>query len=243
MAPLLDAPPSRVVGRGAELAAIREFVIGIPAGPCTLLVEGAVGIGKTTLWRAGLRAARGLSYDVLYCRPAELESRLAFAAIIDMFAELDEAVLKSLPATQQHALEVAVLRREASADAPVQPRDTAVAALGAIRMLARSAPVLIAIDDAQWLDAPSARVVAYAVRRLEHERIGLLMTRREGTTSPFRPEQLRPEEEIVRLEIPPLTLAALHLWGLKTRLALRKISICRRNASFDTHAAGTRTAD
>jgi hypothetical protein len=202
-----------VVGRGAELAAIREFVIGIPAGPCTLLVEGAVGIGKTTLWRAGLRAAQGLS------------------------------LLKSLPAPQQHALEVAVLRREASADAPVQPRDTAVAALGAIRMLARSAPVLIAIDDAQWLDAPSARVVAYAVRRLEHERIGLLMTRREGTTSPFRPEQLRPEEEIVRLEIPPLTLAALHLWGVKIRLALRKISICRRNASFDTHAAGTRTAD
>jgi hypothetical protein len=45
-----------VVGREAELATIREFVAGIAAGPRSLLLEGAVGIGKTTLWRAGLRA-------------------------------------------------------------------------------------------------------------------------------------------------------------------------------------------
>ena len=51
MSPVLDAPPAKVVGREAELATIREFVAGIAAGPCSLLLDGPVGIGKTTLYR------------------------------------------------------------------------------------------------------------------------------------------------------------------------------------------------
>src|SRR5438445_611334 len=210
MSPVLDRPRAGMIGREAELATIREFVAGISAGPCSLLLEGAVGIGKTTLWRAGVRAAQELSHKILFCRPAELESRLAFGAIIDLFASIDDAVLTSLPAPQRHALEVALLRCETSPDDRVQPHEAAVGALGAIRTLARSSPVLIAIDDVQWLDAASTRVVAYALRRLRDEPVGLLAARRDGTQAPFRLEQLRPEEEIERLEIPPLTLGALH---------------------------------
>jgi len=210
MSPVFDAPPARVVGRETELATIREFVAGIAAGPRDLLLKGAVGIGKTTLWRAGLRAARECACVVLSCRAAELESRLAFGAVMDLFAAVDETVLKSLPAPQQHALEVALLRRETGIEDRVQPREAAVGALGAIRALARSSSVLIAIDDVQWLDAPSARVVAYVLRRLENEPVGLLVTWRDETQPPFRLEQLRPEEEITLLEIPPLTLGALH---------------------------------
>ena len=210
MVSMLDVRPSRVIGRESELATIRDFVVGIPVSPRSLLLEGAAGIGKTTLWREGLRAAQGHSYHVLSCRPAELESGLAFGAVIDLLADVDVAVLESLPAPQQHALEVALLRRETSPDAAVQPREAAVGALGVIRTIAHTSPVLIAIDDVQWLDAPSARVVAYALRRLADEPVGLLATHREGTESPFSVEQLRPEEEITRLEIPPLTLGALH---------------------------------
>ena len=210
MVPVVDAPSSGLVGREAELVTIRDFVAAIRAGPRCLILEGAVGIGKTTLWRAGLRAAQDCSYRVLSCRAAELESRLAFAAVIDLFAGADEAAIDSLPGPQRHALEVALLRRETSPDAAVQPREASVGALGVMRALARSGPVLIAIDDVQWLDAPSARVIAYALRRLADEPIGLLATHREGTKSPFRLEQLRAEEEITRLEIPPLTLGALH---------------------------------
>src|SRR5207253_6810403 len=81
MSPVLDPPRAGVVGREAELTTIREFVAGISAGPCSLLLEGAVGIGKTTLWRAGVRAAQECSYRVLSCRPrseehtSELQSR------------------------------------------------------------------------------------------------------------------------------------------------------------------------
>src|SRR5438270_79049 len=102
MSPVLDPPRAGVVGREAELTTIREFVAGISAGPCSLLLEGAVGIGKTTLWRAGVRAAQECSYRVLSCRPAALESRLAFAALIDMFADVDAAVLRSLPGPPSH---------------------------------------------------------------------------------------------------------------------------------------------
>ena len=210
MASVSDVPSWRVIGRARELATIGDFVAGIRAGPRSLVLEGAVGIGKTTLWQTGVRMAQEHSLHVLSSRPAELESRLAFGAAIDLLAGVDETVLESLPAPQRQALEVALLRREASPDAAVQPREAAVAALGSIRTLARSAPVLIAIDDVQWLDAPSARVVAYAIRRLQDERVGLLVTQRAGTKSPLGLEQLRPEEEITSLEIPPLTLGALH---------------------------------
>jgi DNA-binding CsgD family transcriptional regulator len=210
MASVVKATSPKVVGLEHELTTIRDFVAAIAAGPRSLTLEGTVGIGKTTLWRAGLRMAQESSVRVLLCRPAELESRLAFGAFIDLFADVDDDLLASLPAPQQHALEVALLRRETSADDRVQPREAAVGALATIRALARSSPVLIAIDDVQWLDAPSARIVAYALRRLEDERVGVLIARREETQPPFRLDQLRPEEEIIRLEIPPLTLGALH---------------------------------
>src|SRR5437588_1266641 len=210
MTSILDVRPSRVIGRESELQTIRDFVAAVAAGPRGLLLEGAAGIGKTVLWRAAVQAAGEHAYHVLCCRPAELESRLAYGGVIDLLADVGDTVLASLPAPQQHALEVALLRRETSADAPAQPRDVSVAVLGAIRTLARSSPVLIAIDDVQWLDAPSVRVVAYVVRRVRDERVGLLVTLRDGTTSPLRLDQLRPDQEITRLEVPPLTLAALH---------------------------------
>jgi DNA replication protein DnaC len=80
MASALEAPAARVIGRESELARIRDFIERIGTGPVSLLLHGAVGIGKTTLWRAGLDAAVERSYRVLSCRPAEVESRLAFGA-------------------------------------------------------------------------------------------------------------------------------------------------------------------
>src|SRR5881628_141542 len=97
MASVLSVSPWSVIGRERELSTIRDFGAGIPTGPRSLLLEGAVGIGKTTLWRAGLLAAQEHSYHVLSCRPSELESRLAFGAAIDLLAGVDDAVFESLP--------------------------------------------------------------------------------------------------------------------------------------------------
>ena len=76
-----------VVGREHELAVLRSFVEA-RRGPAALVLEGDAGIGKTTLWEAGLAIARAADQRVLRCRPAAAESQLSFAAVADLLAEM-----------------------------------------------------------------------------------------------------------------------------------------------------------
>ena len=64
MAQILDAPEFAVIGRKSELATIRGFVASIPAGPRSLVLEGAAGIGKTTLWLEAAAMAQRAGYRV-----------------------------------------------------------------------------------------------------------------------------------------------------------------------------------
>ena len=85
---------------------------------------------------------------------------------------------------------------------PRAKRDVSVAVLAALRELARRAPVVLAIDDVQWLDGATAKVLAYALRRLENEPVGVLASCRSGDTSPFELDS--------RIELQGLSLGALH---------------------------------
>jgi DNA-binding NtrC family response regulator len=67
----MHADTHPIVGRSAELQQVDELVDAIAAGPVALLLEGALGIGKTTLWRHGCDLAARRSYHVLSCRPVE----------------------------------------------------------------------------------------------------------------------------------------------------------------------------
>ena len=149
-------PVHGILGRDAELAEVQSFVGSAPGGPSALLLEGTAGIGKTTLWRAGVSTARARGHRVLSCRAAEAEARLSYAALGDLF----DFELPDLPAPQRRALDAALLREEVEG-APPDQRAVSLASLGVLRALAASAPVIIAIDDVQWLDAPSARVLAF----------------------------------------------------------------------------------
>jgi hypothetical protein len=73
-----------VLGRERELAALDRF-LEEPGGTTVLLLEGDAGIGKTTLWLAGLGHARRRGLRVLKCRPAEAEAQLSFAGLTDLF--------------------------------------------------------------------------------------------------------------------------------------------------------------
>jgi AAA ATPase domain len=73
----------RLVGREAELVALDRLLTSARAGPAALLLEGEAGIGKTTVWEAGLALGRAREYQVLSCRPAEAEARLAYAALAE----------------------------------------------------------------------------------------------------------------------------------------------------------------
>jgi predicted ATPase len=146
---------------------------------------------------------------VLSCRPAESEARLSFAALGDLLDGLLDRVLPRLPAPQRRALEVALLL-EAPVGSPSGQRAVCVAFLAVLRHLSESGPVVLAVDDLQWLDDPSARVVEFALRRLSGERVGLLASARDpgdGRPVPAAGTGL-PVERLTRLRVGPLAFGA-----------------------------------
>jgi hypothetical protein len=118
---------------------------------------------------------RGLTWC---CRAApESEAALSFAGLGDLLDGVLERVIAGLPPPQQNALQVALLLKDPAGHAPGH-RAVCAAFLAAIRALAADGPVVIAVDDLQWLDRPSAAVLDYALRRLRGEPVGLLASAR-----------------------------------------------------------------
>src|SRR5919198_2576897 len=153
-----------VIGRDRERASLREFLSGGDRAPSLMVLEGEPGIGKTFLWQEGVRLARERGYRVLLARPAESEVQLSFAALGDLLEDVSAEVMGLLPTLRRRALEAALLLGEAEGPPP-DPRAVALGVLGVLRLLAASDPVLLAVDDVQWLDKPSARALEFAIRR------------------------------------------------------------------------------
>jgi DNA-binding CsgD family transcriptional regulator len=202
--------PAVIVGRDEELGALRAFVASIAEGPAILVVEGEPGIGKTTLWRAAVAAAREAGIRVAQSSPAEAEAKLAFAALGDLLEGLAVEVVGDLPVPQQRALGAALLWEEVEGRSPDQ-RTVAVALLNVLRRLAGAGPVLVAVDDVQWLDSSSAAALAFAARRLRGEPIGLLLARRvTGERLALGLDRSVAEGRQHRVEVGPISPAALH---------------------------------
>lgn len=70
-------PATQILGRETELASLGDFVTAAREDPVALLIDGDPGVGKTTIWQAGVEEARGQGFRVLACRPVESESKLA----------------------------------------------------------------------------------------------------------------------------------------------------------------------
>ena len=162
------------MGRDDELSVLDGFLT-TSGNPRALMLTGGTGIGKTVLWEAAVSIARQQGIRVLTTRGSSAEKQLSFAALIDFLDDVDLGELEALPSPQLHALEVALLRAEPERD-PFAPPAINVGFLNALRALAGREPLLVALDDVQWLDAASveARVFAsglYAVGlRFQHRR-------------------------------------------------------------------------
>jgi DNA-binding CsgD family transcriptional regulator len=196
-------------GRQPELAIISSFLDEVPTGPAALILAGETGIGKSALWLAAVAEARSRSYRVLSCRPNESEARLSFAALGDLLDGVVEEDLENLPPPQRSALEIALLRADAT-DSPLDQRAISSGFHGALVALAVAGPCLVAVDDAQWLDAPSARVLEFALRRLHDEPIGLIVTvpSSDLDSPPLGLGRARPDERLERLMVGPISLRA-----------------------------------
>lgn len=183
-----------LVGRETELEALERWLAS--SGPSLLEIEGEPGIGKTVLWEEGVRRAQEAGALVLVSRPVEIEAAVSYGALTALVEPALELANGAVPAPRRRALEVALRLR----DLPASSLDETAVALGAtsvIRAAARQRPVVVAVEDVQWLDASSRVALTYALRNLQPgDDARVLLTRRTGNDA--------------RLELggAPLTLAS-----------------------------------
>jgi DNA-binding CsgD family transcriptional regulator len=199
-----------LIGREDELAAIERLLADPVASPAALVLDGEAGIGKTTVWLEGLEIAAGHGFRVLSCRPAEAETSLPFAALGDLFEGALDDVLPVLPEAQRAPLETALLM---SASSKATDRlAVSRATLAVVRELARMQPLLVAVDDIQWLDAATASMLEFAARRLEGLPVRLLLARRSerDLPPPLALAQALPPSRLEVRRVGPLGLSALH---------------------------------
>jgi predicted ATPase len=158
-------PSFELVGRERELARAADFVARLAEAPGALLVRGEPGIGKTALWREAVAMAERDGVRVLVSRCAEAEMPIPLGAVSDLLDPAFEGFADDLAEPQRRALAAALGLETASGerlDRLALPR----ALVAAFRSLAATRPLLVAIDDVQWLDPASARVLSFAVRRV-----------------------------------------------------------------------------
>jgi DNA-binding CsgD family transcriptional regulator len=202
--------PIDVVGRSAELATIAAFCSAVDSWPAGLLLDGEAGIGKTTLWLTALQEARTNGYHVLSARAWQAESVLAYGAVADLLSGIDPALLSALPDVQRVAVD-RVLFRGSGVGPDTDQHVAAAALLSAIAALAAQAPVVVGIDDLQWLDSSSRAVIAFVARRLRG-RVALIATERTTSESAGTVPWLhlpRPEA-LTTVRMRPLSLGGLH---------------------------------
>jgi DNA-binding CsgD family transcriptional regulator len=201
-----------LIGRETERARLEKLLDTVESGPIACLLEGMAGIGKTTLWRDSVESARRRGYQVLETGPSEPDRVLAFSGLGDLFQGIPDGVLDAFPDPQAEALRSALFLSElpeGSGDLEALPR----AILRLLRQLAAESPIVIAIDDEQWLDPSSARVLAFALCRLRDEPILAIMARRSEPEGPLSAELDRRfgGRGLESISLEPLPIAATKL--------------------------------
>jgi DNA-binding NarL/FixJ family response regulator len=153
--------------RAAEWRRVREFAAAAAdrSQPAALVIAGEPGAGKSRLWRAAVALAAAAGCRVLRSEPSASEAESPFAGLSDLLAGALPAAAADVPARQREALEVALLMRPAG-DQPPAAHAIDHGVMSALSALVRAGPVLLAIDDAQWLDAGSRETLEYALRRV-----------------------------------------------------------------------------
>jgi DNA-binding CsgD family transcriptional regulator len=198
---------TKVFGREAEMAEIEAMLGETRRGFAAIVLEGAPGIGKTTVWRIGVEHAARTGCLILSCRAAPAEARLSFAALGDLLAPVELSTFEALPNPQRRALDAALLRTDHGGSAP-NPRTIGTGLVTLLSALSAERPVVIAMDDLQWVDLPSSRALEFALRRLVRHPVAVLATRRVGAEG-FG-TLLDVGERVRALRLGPLGLIALH---------------------------------
>ena len=196
----------QLVGREEELGAIVGLVDAHEDLPGAVVLSGEAGIGKTSLWLAGLDAAAAGGYRILSCRPSEAETGSSFVGLTDLLGNAVGEVLSELPPIQRRALDAALLLAES--ERYVDDRAVNAAFLGALRLLAGDSPLCLAVDDVQWLDSASVSALRSVLARLDHEPVAALLAVR-GHVPPWVRRAV-PEERLRTVTVGGLSVGAIY---------------------------------
>jgi DNA-binding CsgD family transcriptional regulator len=187
------AVPS-LIGRDVELAQIDRVVSGARSSSAALAVVGDAGLGKSALLAAATAHAGLVNTLVLHAVGVEAESELVFAGLHQLLRPVSD-LIERLPARQAAALRSAFGMGDAATP------DRFLIGLATLTLLAEAAeqqPVLVLVDDAHWFDQGSLDALAFAIRRLRAERIGVLVASRS------RELMIALGEQVALLELSPL---------------------------------------
>jgi DNA-binding CsgD family transcriptional regulator len=183
-----------LIGRHAEMARLDALVGNLHEGGGALVVSGEAGIGKSAMLGHVREQARTVGTTVLATEGAESEAELGFAGLQQLLSPILRAI-DLLPDAQRTALDAAF---GGATDVDPDPFRVAMAAFRLISDAADANPVVLIVDDAQWLDRPSLGVLTFIARRLDRVPIALIATVRTGSASPFENARL-PTVELGRL--------------------------------------------
>src|SRR5580765_7517411 len=160
-----------------------------------LVLRGSAGIGKTVLLDYAVQEASG--FEVLHYTAVETEAELPFAGMQALLGPL-LLRLPEIPEPQAHALRAALALEPSATTNRLAVYAGALSLLGAA---AERVPLLVVVDDAHWLDRPSAEALTFVARRLTAESLALLFAVREGEGADFG-------VALPTIEVEPLEVAA-----------------------------------
>jgi AAA ATPase domain len=151
------------VGREPACQLLDAFVASVSSGGAAGIVTGEAGIGKTALLH---RLTRRSEAPVRWLRGIEAEAVLPFAASADLLTPL-RPYFSAVPPSQQRALEVALALADG---APPGALAICAGALGVLAAAGDETPLLVFVDDFQWIDAESRQLLLFVAHRLTTER-------------------------------------------------------------------------
>jgi DNA-binding CsgD family transcriptional regulator len=194
--PLIDTN-RELIEREQECAVLDALVDRLRDGGGTVVVRGEAGIGKSALLQRVRLRAQAQGARPLVSVGVESEAELAYAGLHQLLRPVIDA-LAQLPESQRQTLEAAL---GLGVDLKPDSFRVAVAAFHLICEVADSVPVVLIVDDAQWLDRSTLSVIAFIGRRLEAEHVALVTAIRSGQSTPLDDAGL-PTLDLERLSAP-----------------------------------------
>ena len=213
-----------LIGRGYELTLVRSFLRASAQQGGHLVLCGDPGVGKTAILDAAADAATGNTL-VLRASGVQYETDMSFSGLNQLLLRLKNS-LRELDPGLAVPLAVALGLDEG----PRPDRDTvAEAALGVLRAAATACPVLMIVDDLQWLDPASTAVLEFLARHAAGSPIGLLAAYRLGVDFAFDRARFRPHELRPLLDTESNALVSAHFPSLSAPILQRVLQEARGN--------------